>query len=89
MATPRYNENPPPVYPAIARKRNCQGTVILEVFVKEDGRVGDLRVVESSNYSLLDRAAAKAVRRWLFEPARRGDRKVSMWVNVPVRFRLE
>jgi len=88
-ARPRYSDNPPPPYPSIARKRRYQGTVVLEVFVTEDGRVGDLRIVESSKYSLLDRAAMKAVRRWQFEPAQQGDRKIAMWVSVPIRFLLE
>lgn len=88
MATPRYSDNPPPTYPALARKRGYQGTVVLEVFVKTDGRVGDLRIVESSTHTLLDRAATNAVKGWQFEPGRRGDRVVAMWVRVPVRFAL-
>jgi len=89
LAKPRYSQNPPPVYPSIARRRRYQGTVILEVFVLESGQVGDLRIAESSKYSLLDRAAMKAVRRWQFEPARKGDREVAMWVKVPIRFNLK
>jgi len=89
LAKPRYNRNPPPDYPSIAQRRRYQGTVILDVYVLEDGQVGDLRVAESSNHSLLDRAAMKAVRRWQFEPARKGDREVAMWVKVPIRFDLK
>ena len=89
MAKPRYSDNPPPVYPSIARKRKYQGTVVLEVFVKEDGQVGDLRIAATSNYSLLDRAAMKAVRGWQFEPARRGNHTLAMWVKVPIRFHLK
>ena len=87
-ATPRYSVNPPPVYPAIARKRGDEGTVLLEVHVDEAGRVDDLRIAASSGYNPLDRAALKAVRRWRFEPGRRGDRKIAVWVRVPVIFRL-
>lgn len=89
MATPRYSENPPPEYPAIARRRGYQGTVILEVFVKESGRVGNLRIAESSSHSLLDKAALKAVKRWKFQPGRRQGLPVAMWIRVPVDFRLE
>jgi protein TonB len=89
MATPRYRDNPLPVYPRLARKRGIQGTVILEVFVEADGRVGDLRVAESSRHTMLDRAAMKTVRRWLFEPGREGQRAAAMWVRVPVDFRLQ
>ena len=89
LARPRYSQNPPPDYPSIARRRRYQGTVILDVFVLKNGRVGDLRVAESSNHSLLDRAAMKAVRHWQFDPARKGDREVAMWVKVPIRFDLK
>ncbi|WP_319524941.1 energy transducer TonB [uncultured Desulfosarcina sp.] len=89
LAKPRYSQNPPPDYPSIARRRRYQGTVILEVFVLENGQVGDLRVAESSNYTLLDRAAMKAVRRWQFDPARKGNREIAMWVKVPIRFDLK
>ncbi|WP_319407343.1 TonB family protein [uncultured Desulfosarcina sp.] len=88
MATPRYSDNPPPVYPSIARRRGYEGTVVLEVFVGEDGRVGELHIAESSSYRLLDRSAVKAVEGWQFEPGREDDKAVAMWVRVPVDFRL-
>jgi protein TonB len=89
VATPRYSDNPPPAYPSIARKRRYQGTVLLDVLVEKDGQVGDLRVIESSTHTLLDRAAMKAVRRWQFEPGRQGDITIAMWVRVPVQFILK
>jgi protein TonB len=88
-ATPRYSDNSPPAYPPIARKRGYEGTVIVEVLVREDGRVGDLRIAESSTYNLLDRSAVKAVKRWRFEPGRQAGKTVAMWVRVPVDFRLQ
>jgi periplasmic protein TonB len=87
-AQPRYNENPPPRYPSVARRRNYQGTVVLDVFVETDGRVGDLRIAESSRYDLLDQAAMRAVTRWRFIPGRSNDQTVAMWVRVPIQFRL-
>ena len=88
-ATPRYHENPPPDYPAIARKRGYEGTVVLEVFVKEDGTVGNLRIVQSSRHRLLDRSAVNAVKQWQFEPGWQADQALAMWVRVPVNFRLQ
>jgi protein TonB len=89
MATPRYDENPPPAYPRTARKRGFEGTVVLEVFVMKNGRVGDLKLHQSSSHDQLDRSAMKAVKRWRFEPGQRGDRAVAMWVRVPIHFRLD
>jgi len=87
-AIPLYRINPPPKYPRIARKRGYQGTVVLEVLVDQEGKVGDLRISESSGYSILDRAAMASVKGWVFEPGMKGDQKVDMWVKVPIRFQL-
>jgi len=87
-ASPRYQLNSPPLYPGLARKRGQEGTVLLQVLVNREGRVDALEIEMSSGFVLLDRAAEKAVRRWLFDPAVRGQQKVSMWVRVPVTFRL-
>jgi protein TonB len=88
-AIPVYRSNPPPEYPATARRRGYEGTVVMEVFVDREGRVQDLRLYQSSGHEVLDRAAMQAVKGWLFEPARRGKDKIEMWVKVPLNFRLE
>ena len=88
-ATPAYRLNPSPEYPAVARRRGYEGTVLVEVLVSRDGRVKDLRVSRSSGYSVLDQAAMASIRGWLFEPASINGEKVEMWVKVPVRFDLK
>ena len=88
-ARPLYRRNPPPRYPRLAEKRGYEGTVVLEVLVDQRGKVGDLRVLSSSGYNVLDRAALAAVKDWSFEPASRGDEKVEMWVKIPIRFQLK
>ena len=88
-AVPLYKVNPPPEYPRLARKRGYQGTVVLEVLVDRNGRVGDLRLFTSSGHSILDRKAMASVKGWLFEPGMKGDKKLDMWVRVPVRFELK
>jgi len=87
-ARPIYRTNPPPTYPRIARIRGYQGDVMLDVLVNKDGTVGDLKVIKSSGYPLLDRSAKSSVKNWLFEPAMVGKEKVKMWVRVPIRFEL-
>ncbi len=87
-AIPRYDLNPRPPYPEIARRRGYEGTVVLEVRVKTDGKVGGVRLAETSGYELLDQAALQAVPAWQFIPAARGDQPVEMEVRVPVRFQL-
>ena len=89
MAIPLYRSNPPPKYPVLARRRGFQGNVVLEVLVGRFGNVIDLRVLSSSGYPILDRAAKSSVKHWTFEPGMRGQEKVKMWVRVPIRFELK
>lgn len=85
---PGYLRNPPPVYPVRARQLGYEGTAMLEVEVTPAGRCGALRIARSSGHAMLDEAAASAIRRWRFKPARRGGVPVAVWVEIPVTFRL-
>jgi protein TonB len=85
---PGYVRNPAPVYPTIARARGDEGTVVLGVEVQPDGRCGRVTILSSSGHAVLDEAAADAVRRWVFRPARRWDTPVAWQVEIPVTFRL-
>jgi protein TonB len=85
---PRAVEQQHPAYPASARRARIQGTTLLAVLIADDGRVAEIVVKESSGHPDLDEAAAHAVRRWRFTPARRGDDPIAMWVELPVEFRL-
>jgi protein TonB len=88
-AYPRGGYQVRPSYPASARRLGIQGTSLLRVFVAADGRVGDIVVQESAGHPDLDQAATAAVRRWRFEPARRGAEAVAIWVLLPVEFHLK
>jgi len=89
LALPDYRKNRPPVYPLRARRRGCQGTVLLEVLVAQDGTVASVRLVGSSGAEILDKAARKGVKEWLFHPGKKGGQVVEMWVKVPIRFQLK
>ena len=83
-----YLRNPPPVYPAQAKRLGEQGMVILKVYVNAAGLPEQVEVQTSSGSSRLDQAALNAVRAWTFIPAKRGDRPVPAWVAVPLHFKL-
>jgi len=87
-AVPRGGYQVRPTYPASARRLGVEGTTLLGVLVADDGRVTEIVVKQSAGHPDLDRAAADAVRRWRFEPARQGNEAVPMWVLLPVEFRL-
>jgi protein TonB len=84
-----YLNNPAPEYPAHARRRNMEGTVMLDVMVSAEGIAHYVRIAESSGFSLLDESAKNAVSRWKFVPARRGSDIVEARVIVPIEFRLD
>jgi periplasmic protein TonB len=62
--------------------------VRLRVQVSAEGRTLEVTLQSSSGHQRLDEAAARAVRKWKFVPARRGDTAVAAWVVVPIAFRL-
>ena len=77
-----------PLYPESARKAGAQGITLLKLRVLENGKVGEVQIEQSAGHPDLDMAAADAVRRWLFEPARMGKQPIAVWVLLPVKFEL-
>jgi len=88
MARPLGGYQVKPRYPESAKRAAAQGVTTLRVRVLENGRVGDVFVEQSAGFRDLDFAAVDAVKKWLFEPARRGKDAVSVWVMLPVKFEL-
>jgi protein TonB len=70
-----------------ARRRSISGDVLLEIVVRSDGGVGDVRVLRGLGAGL-DQRAVQAVRQWRFEPARRKGVPVDVIVEVAVEFIL-
>ncbi|MFH0789764.1 MAG: energy transducer TonB, partial [Pseudomonadota bacterium] len=89
MATPRYNLNRRPYYPATAREQGWQGTARLKVLILKNGSVGSLEIEQSSGFSILDQSALKGVKEWKFYPGQKDGQPTEMWVRIPVTFRLE
>jgi protein TonB len=87
-AHPNYLKNPEPAYPLVARRRQQEGLVLLEVKVSAHGRAAELTVKKSSGHPVLDEAALNAVRDWEFAPARVGATPVESRIEVPVQFKL-
>ena len=52
----------PKEYPKTARENGWQGTVVLEMTIDADSYLTDVRVIRSSGYKVLDKAARRAIR---------------------------
>ena len=74
-------------YTEDARQRGIEGAVVLEIVVRRDGSVGDVKMLQGLASGLNDRAV-QAVRQWRFAPAQRQGTPVDVIVEVAVEFRL-
>ncbi len=79
-----------PPYPAMDVRLGNEGTVLLRLTIGPDGRVVDARVVRTSGFESLDRAAqAWVVSHWRYQPAVRGGGAAASAVDVAVKFSLK
>lgn len=74
-------------YTDVARRSNITGEVLLEIVVRRDGSVGDVRILRRLGSGLEERAV-QAVRQWRFAPARLKGTPVDVIVEVAVEFKL-
>src|SRR5262249_50192629 len=58
-----------PTYPELARRAGVEGTVELEISIDATGKVAEVEVVRGLPLGL-SQAAADAVKRWVYRPAR-------------------
>jgi TonB family protein len=69
-------------WPASSVRNQETGTVDMVVLVQPDGRASDVRIVRSSGYRDLDRAAVAAVAKCQYEPAQRDGAAVPAWFEL-------
>lgn len=77
-----------PNYPKLAKRRNQQGMVLVEVRLDERGQQRALQIVRSSGVESLDEAALEAVADWHFRPETLDGRAVPSRVQIPIEFAL-
>jgi len=78
-----------PKYPEIAQEAGIEGTVVVQVFVDERGRVKETVILKGIPNTGLDEAATEAIRLVRFKPAKQRERAVGVWISIPVNFRLK
>ena len=77
------------VYPEAARKAGVEGRVMVWVNVDPHGDVKRMQLMKSLGYSGCDEAAMNAIKSVKWKPAIDEDKSISVWVAVPVDFRLK
>lgn len=78
-----------PVYPDSARRRGIEGYVQLAFTITAEGRVENVRVLESSPARVFDREARRAALRWRFAPRTENGQLVAREAVKKLEFRLE
>ena len=80
---PRSRLNPK--YPKAAIEAGIAGTVVVQVFVNEKGRVTEMQILKG--IPGLNDAAMEAIKKTRFKPAKRGRKAVGAWISIPINFR--
>jgi periplasmic protein TonB len=75
------------VYPPTLRDAGIGGRAILWFYIDNRGTVVRAQVKQSSGYPALDDAALKIADLMVFSPALNRDRRVAVWVALPIDFR--
>ncbi|MBN1349738.1 energy transducer TonB [candidate division KSB1 bacterium] len=76
-------------YPEIARKAGVEGKVLVHVKVDKTGKVVDTKILISLGNNGCDEAAIEAIKKVKWKPAYQRDKPVTVWVAIPVIFKLK
>jgi protein TonB len=83
---PKKIKDVAPEYPLLARQARMHGVVIIEARIGTSGRVEEARILRG--VPLLDEAALKAVRQWVYTPTLLGGVPVPIIMTITVNFSL-
>ena len=87
LVAPVATEKSDPGYPLELMRTNVHGMVTLYAVIHADGKVGDIRVLNSPD-ERLDSYAAQALARWKFVPAEKDGKRVALEAVVKIPFRV-
>jgi protein TonB len=73
-------------YPPLLRDAGIGGSSTVHFFIDENGRVLKRQMSTSSGYQALDEAAMAVAEVMRFSPALNRDRRVQVWVAIPIVF---
>ena len=77
-----------PRYPALARRRNIGGAVVVRGIVRRDGTIDNVEIIKDLPYGLGEEAR-RAVSQWRFRPATYRGEPIDVYYTVTVNFRLQ
>lgn len=85
---PSFLELIRPVYPSLARRLGKEGSVLMRLYIDEQGRPVKVEIIKKAGFGF-DEEAVRAIKQSRFRPAMKKGIPVSSVVILPVRFVLE
>ncbi len=76
-------------YPRLARRLSHEGTAVLRLVIAANGSIDELHLLQSSGYSLLDKAALDAVKKAGPFPSPRDSERGSISLTIPLHYCLD
>ncbi len=78
-----------PFYPLSSRRRKEEGVTKIQVTIDSGGHIYDYKLIRSSGFKSLDRAAQKAVERVLLSPELLSDSEKTSTLELDFKFQLD
>ena len=75
-------------YPELAKEAGIEGRVIIAAFIDKKGRAKNCYLVKGV-FESLDQMALQAVKQSRWVPAKQQGKRIGVWVNIPVSFKLK
>lgn len=77
-------------YPTLSERAGEEGSVLMNLYVDENGRVADVKITSSSGFERLDEAAVKQAKsKWKFTPCMQGDKPVGCWYPFKYTWKMQ
>jgi TonB family protein len=90
VSLPQVTKQVKAEYTSEAMQNRIEGKVGLDVVVLSDGKIGDVKVVESLDKIYgLDDNAVKAMKQWEFKPGMKDGKAVAVRIHVDMAFTLK
>jgi protein TonB len=84
-----YQPDADPYYPSFSKRAGEQGEVVVRLIIDETGVVEDARLLQSSSYPRLDRAAMEIGKRYRFKPYLINGSPTKISTNLLIKFNLK
>ena len=85
---PEETDRVMPHYPALARRANVAGAVVIRGIVRKDGTIDNVEIIKDLPYGLGE-SAREAVEQWKFRPATYRGEPIDVYYTVTVNFKLQ